>query len=90
MPEASLSKKWRDLKQAGIDPIDCPRRPDILWSHKSHLTKRKELQRERDMLFAKELQLRKKAEVLGSCRHRNIVQTAPVPSGLYAVRIMLN
>jgi hypothetical protein len=52
--KASLSKKWRDLKQAGIDPIDYPRRPEILWSHKSHLTKRKELERERDMILANE------------------------------------
>ncbi|GIJ98094.1 hypothetical protein Aspvir_000207 [Aspergillus viridinutans] len=57
--KVSLSKKWRELKQAGIDPIDYPRRPEILWSHKSHLTKRKELERERDMLLAKE-----EAEVL--------------------------
>ncbi|KAJ9360329.1 hypothetical protein DTO027B9_1313 [Paecilomyces variotii] len=52
--KASLSKKWKDLKQAGIDPIDYPRRPEILWSRKSHLTKRKELERERDMLLANE------------------------------------
>lgn len=52
--KASLSKKWRDLKQAGIDPIDYPRRPEILWSHKSHLTKRKELERERDLILASE------------------------------------
>lgn len=58
--KASLSKKWKDLKQAGIDPIDYPRRPEILWSRKSHLTKRKELERERDMLLANE-----EAELLG-------------------------
>jgi hypothetical protein len=39
-----LSKKWRVLKAAGIEPANYPRRPDIYWSRKNHLTKLKELE----------------------------------------------
>ncbi|RWQ98601.1 hypothetical protein C8Q69DRAFT_459472 [Paecilomyces variotii] len=52
--KVSLSKKWKDLKQAGIDPIDHPRRPEIVWSRKSYLTNRKELETRRDILLANE------------------------------------
>ncbi|KAJ5566734.1 uncharacterized protein N7459_010116 [Penicillium hispanicum] len=52
--KASLSKKWADMKKGGIDPTDYPRRPGILWSHKSYLTKRKELERERDIVLGVE------------------------------------
>ncbi|KAL2823194.1 hypothetical protein BDW59DRAFT_173676 [Aspergillus cavernicola] len=42
--QAAVSKKWKDLKAAGIEATDYPRRPDILWSRKSHLTKLQELE----------------------------------------------
>lgn len=47
--KAALSKKWKDLKTGGIEPADYPRRPDILWSRKTHLTKLKELEYARDL-----------------------------------------
>ena len=52
--KSSLSKKWKDMKKGGLDPTVYPRRPSILWSHKSYLTKRKELERERDLVLVGE------------------------------------
>ncbi|KAI9376773.1 hypothetical protein BJX61DRAFT_530602 [Aspergillus egyptiacus] len=50
--KAALSKKWRDLKAGGIEPANYPRRPDILWSNKSHITKLQELEYAREISFA--------------------------------------
>ena len=49
--QPGLSKKWKDLNKGGVKPTRFPRRPDILWSRMSYISKRKQLERER----AKEL-----------------------------------
>lgn len=41
--KCALSKKWDNLVAAGINADEYPRCPNILWSHKQHKTKLREL-----------------------------------------------
>lgn len=41
--KSALSKKWDNLVAAGIHADEYPRCPNILWSHKQHKTKLREL-----------------------------------------------